>query len=300
MVTQLALREAALTFADVELASMAEKVEMRAWQDIVNAAPLWLRVSMEMVAEEGDGVLLLASRGIPSLLFNRVIGLGKQEPATDRRIGDVMDRYWTMGIANYWVHAGPYAQPVRMGRRLQNHGLTLYRRSWVKMMREARLMPSVNASMNVRLARADDAHHVASIVGPAFDLRQRGAELFANLVERRRWTVLVAELESQVIATAGLFIDDDIAYLAFAATRPEFQCRGAQRALVQARVNLATNAGCRWIATETGFPLAADEPNPSYHNMLRAGFRPVEIRDNYAPPGTRWQGEELQSVECEA
>ena len=106
MSTQLALREAALNLADVDLAVRGENIEKLAWADLVHAAPLWSRISMRMVAEENDGVLLLASREIPSLLFNRVIGLGQSAPATDRLVADLMGRYWTLGIANYWVHAG--------------------------------------------------------------------------------------------------------------------------------------------------------------------------------------------------
>ena len=82
-----------------------------------------------------------------------------------------------------------------------------------------------------------------------------------------------------------------MAYLAFAATRAELRRKGAQRALLHARIEAAVVAGCDYIATETGFPLTADEPSPSYHNMLWAGFRPLSIRDNYAPVGTKWDQE---------
>jgi GNAT superfamily N-acetyltransferase len=157
------------------------------------------------------------------------------------------------------------------------------------MIRPARSVTLPSSDVRVRRARIEDAHHVASIVGPAFDLPQHAAELFANLIDRRRWHVFVAELDGEVIAAAGMFADGEVAYLAFAATREQFRCRGAQRALMQARINFAHDAGYHWIATETGFPLAADEPSPSYHNMLWAGFRPVAIRDNYAPLGTEWK-----------
>ena len=295
MSTQLALREAALNLADVDLAVRGENIEKLAWTDLVQGAPLWLRISMRMVAEEQQGVLLLASREIPSLLFNRVIGLGQSAPATDRQIDDLMDRYWTLGITNYWVHAGPYTHPPRLGRMLHAHGLSLYRRSGVKMMRPAHYVCTSPSQIRIRRATFEDAHAVASIVGPAFDLGQRAAELFTNLIDRPRWSVLVAEVNAEIIGAAGLFMEGEMAYLAFAATRPKFRRLGTQRALMQARINLANEAGCSWIATETDFPLAADEPNPSYHNMLWAGFRPVEIRDNYAPPCTQWKRMEEES-----
>lgn len=288
MSTQLATCETSISYADAELAAMAEQIEIRAWKDIVAAAPLWLRLSAQLVAEESNGTLLLASRGIQNLLFNRVIGLGEHAPATDREIADLMDRYSALGISRYWIHVGPYAQPSRLGRVLQGHGLKPYRRSWVKMMRPARRVTLAPSEVRVRRAQMDDAHAVASIVGPAFDLPQHAAEMFAHLIARERWVLYVAELRGEIIATAGMYLDGDMAYLAFSATRAHYRRRGAQRALMQARINHACDAGYHWIATETGFPLAADEPSPSYHNMLWAGFRPIAIRDNYAPVGTEW------------
>lgn len=286
--TQTSLAQRPDRLDDLEMAALAERIEMRAWHDLVAAAPLWLRMSTGLVAEEVDGALLLASPGIPNLLFNRVIGLGEHMPASDRQISHIMDRYWALGVPGYWVHVGPYARPVRLGRLLQQHGLQPYRRSWVKMVRPACRVSLAPSQVKVRRARIEDAHVVASIVGPGFDLPQCAAEIFSQLVDRPRWYVFVAELDGEIIAAAGSFVDGDTTYLAFAATRPEYRCRGAQRALMQARINFAADCGHRWIATETGFPLAADEPNPSYHNMLWAGFRPVVIRDNYAPFGTRW------------
>ncbi len=288
MSTQLATCDTSISYGDAELAAVAEQIEIRAWKDIVAAAPPWLRSSAQLIAEESNGTLLLASPVVGNLLFNRVIGLGERAPASDREIGELMDRYRALGISAYWIHVGPYAQPARLGRLLQGHGLKPYRRSWVKMIRPARrvLMPA--SEVRVRRARIEDAHIVASIVGPAFDLSQRAAEVFAHLVGRPRWTLYVAELQGEIVGAAGTFFDGDTAYLAFSATRAQYRRRGAQRALMQARINHASDAGYHWIATETGFPLAADEPSPSYHNMLWAGFRPIAIRDNYAPVGTEW------------
>jgi ribosomal protein S18 acetylase RimI-like enzyme len=157
------------------------------------------------------------------------------------------------------------------------------------MMRPACRATLAHSELIVRPARAGDVSAIASIVGAGFDLPQRGAELFTTLVDRPQWHVYVAMSGEAIAAAAGMFIEGDVAYLAFAATRPEFQRRGAQRTLMHARINRAADAGCQWIATETGFPLAADEPNPSYQNLLWAGFRPVAIRDNYAPQGTMWR-----------
>ena len=47
--------------------------------------------------------------------------------------------------------------------------------------------------------------------------------------------------------------------------------RGAQSALLAARIRQARELGCRWVATETG-ETRPDQPSHSYRNILRAGF----------------------------
>jgi ribosomal protein S18 acetylase RimI-like enzyme len=273
---------------DDEMAVIAERVEQQAWGDIAEAATPQLRALTGVQAQERDGALMLAAPGLKHLLFNRVIGLGREMPATDAQIRTVIEKYAALGISSYWVHCCPYALPVRLGRHLQLHGLQPYRRSWVKLLSYVRAMPIAPSAVHVRLAAPTDAPVIASIVGPSFDMPQRGAELLTTLIGRPRWRVFVAVKQDQVIAAAGSFTSDGVAYLAFAATRPEWRSYGAQQALINERMNAAAQDGCRWIASETGFPLLADEISPSYHNMLKAGFRPVSIRDNYAPPGTQW------------
>ena len=43
--------------------------------------------------------------------------------------------------------------------------------------------------------------------------------------------------------------------------------------------------GCEWFVTETGEDTVAN-PNPSYHNMLRTGFKPAYLRPNYLGVGS--------------
>jgi GNAT superfamily N-acetyltransferase len=234
------------------------------------------------------GAVMLAAPGLDHLLFNRVIGLGGQAPATPELIAEIMGRYWDLSIENYWIHVGPYARPARLGSMLQEHGLGAYRRSWVKLIRPARRAQPDETTLRVREAIHADGSAIGSIVGLGFELPQCAAELYPMLIGRRGWRVFVAEAEGEIAAAAGMFTEADVTYLAFVATRPEYRRRGAQRALLSARINAAIDADSRWIAAETGFPVAADEPNPSYRNLLGSGFRAVAIRDNYSLPGTIW------------
>jgi hypothetical protein len=273
---------------DAELSTLAEGIEQAAWRDAMAAAPKWVLTACGIHAEQIGDALVLASCDSQSLMFNRVIGLGEQTPATDELVAKIMDRYWQLGARQYIVHAGAYARPTRLGRKLQQQGLVAYRRSWVKLIRPAIAAPRPDSRVIVRDASLADAGNVASVIGPAFDLKQAEAEIFAHLIDRPQWRVFIGELDGEIASVASMFIQGNMAYLACAATRPSMRCNGAQRALLHARIQAAVAAGCDYIATETGFPMTADEPSPSYHNMLWSGFRPLSIRDNYAPVGTRW------------
>jgi GNAT superfamily N-acetyltransferase len=84
----------------------------------------------------------------------------------------------------------------------------------------------------------------------------------------------------EIVAAANLFIHGEIASLNTAATLPTHRNRGAQSALIAARVNEAANAGCRFLCAETGRP-ADGETNPSLSNLVRAGLRPLYYRQNW-------------------
>ena len=62
-----------------------------------------------------------------------------------------------------------------------------------------------------------------------------------------------------------------------------YRGRGAQSAILAARIEDARRQGCGTVVTETG-ELADDRPSSSYRNILRAGFRETGVRPNYRAP----------------
>jgi GNAT superfamily N-acetyltransferase len=80
-------------------------------------------------------------------------------------------------------------------------------------------------------------------------------------------TSFVAEAGGQAIAAASLSIRDGVALLAGASTRPEWRGRGAQGALLRARLRHAAERGCD-LAMMGALPGSA-----SQRNAERQGFR---------------------------
>jgi GNAT superfamily N-acetyltransferase len=73
-----------------------------------------------------------------------------------------------------------------------------------------------------------------------------------------------------------------VGWLDWGATAPAFRRRGSQSALLRRRILDALDMGCRLILTETGEEVEGD-PQHSYKNILRMGFREAYVRENYAP-----------------
>ena len=67
------------------------------------------------------------------------------------------------------------------------------------------------------------------------------------------------------------------------AARPEHRGKGAQTALLAARIERARTLGLAALTTETGERLP-DRPSGSYRNILRAGFVEAYLRPNLVSP----------------
>jgi GNAT superfamily N-acetyltransferase len=78
------------------------------------------------------------------------------------------------------------------------------------------------------------------------------------------------------IATAALACFEGIAYLTYACTAEPFRRRGAQSALIAARIEKAQELGCTLIVSQTLTML-----KDSYANLQRAGFEEVYEREVY-------------------
>ena len=71
------------------------------------------------------------------------------------------------------------------------------------------------------------------------------------------------------------------------ATLPGFRGRGAQSAILAARIEDARQQGCRTVTTENSASSLRDRPSNSYRNIVRSGFREEGVRPNYRAPSVR-------------
>lgn len=265
---------------------MTEWIERQALIDMARAGTE--RGGGQMFVEPIGGGIALRSPGLDSFLFNRVLGLGSGAPVEREAIENVCEAYRQASISRFFVHLYDGPRPPALPAWLAELGVVRYRRSWDQLGRgRAEPLPALVTPFCIRPAVSADAEAIAALFATAFDLSLSGARVFSALLGRPGWHTVVATEQGAVVAAGLTYIDDGVAYLAGGATRPSSRGRGAQLAVMLERCRLALDAGCRWIASETGAPAPGD-PQHSHHNMGRCGLRVLATRHNFAPLGSLW------------
>jgi GNAT superfamily N-acetyltransferase len=153
-------------------------------------------------------------------------------------------------------------------------------RAWVKFARDT--SPLEHRPSQLQIDDRPDVHVFAATLAEGYGLPAEAASCFAFL-DRPGFRGLVAWDDDVPAAAGALYVDGDQAWLGAAATRPAFRGRGAQTVLIAARLDCARALGATTASVETG--AHAGEPEPSYRNILRAGFVEAYTRPNWRHRG---------------
>jgi GNAT superfamily N-acetyltransferase len=219
------------------------------------------------VAEIG-GATCVALRRLESRMFNRVLCLSSTEP-----LEEIADYF---GQTRWWV-----SDAHGLGPELEERGFTPDY-GWMKFSRGV-APREARSDLDVRLVGPERSDDFARVVVEGYELPEWTRPLAANVVGRRGWSCYVAYDGDEPAGVGALFVRDDVGWLGFAATRPRHRGRGAQSAILAARIEDARKQGCSTVVTETG-QLDEGRPSSSYRNILRAGFREAGVRPNYRAP----------------
>ena len=265
-------------------AAIADDAEALAFTDLYMAAPKSLRSGLGLRVERVADATLLVAPGLPSSMFNRVIGLGLQQRASTADVERIIAVYRSAGCPDWWLHWNPQAAPAEFTGHLLQMGFKLpARRSWAKVLRPAEAAPHIATDLNIGPATDAQAGQATQAIVEAFGMPGLMAEWLRCLHGRAQWRLYAATDVQDVVGGACLFIAGELAWLGMGAIRASHRRRGGQGALMARRIADAAEAGARHVVTETGEPIA-DEPNPSLANMKRCGFATVASRLNLAGP----------------
>jgi hypothetical protein len=212
-------------------------------------------------------------------LYNRILGLGVGEPATESMLDDAIVFLQNAGCQNFIAQVSPLAQPAQLPEWLAARGLKPGR-NWAKMYRGNEPAPAISTDLRVEKIGNDHADAFADVILPVWSIPPVGRPLVKGNVGQPGWHHYLAFDGEKPVSAAAMFVNGETGWLGFASTLKKYRKRGGQGAMFARRIQDGLALGVKWFVTETGEDTPED-PNPSYHNMLRSGFKLAYLRRNY-------------------
>lgn len=264
-----------LPVIDVALArrlELAEGLASAAYIDARRAAEpgvqaTWTRIAGAVALFDGPGSPLTQSFGVG--LFERV---GDAEL-------DQLEAFFAERGAAASHEVSAFAQ-AELWNLLSRRGYTPIESSTVLIRPATPPSSSVPGSVTARAIRDGETELWCSVAAEGWS--SESAELsafvrdFGRVISRAHGVhCFIAELDGEPIAAGALSLGNDVALLAGASTIPSARGRGAQTALLQARLAFAAARGIELAM------MVAQPGSPSQRNAVRQGFRAAYVRSKW-------------------
>jgi len=262
-------------------AARLEGAEAEFMYQYESMAPRSAVTSLGIVTARIGGGVVLSMRNDVTGYWNKALGFGFAEPVTRDLIDRVIDFYKSERSPRAVLQIAPEVLPTNWDEICRSHDIREDSR-WFKLTCSVdHFRPIERTTLRVGPVGPDDVDAWARTTLRGFGMPVEGlAEMFAASASNPTFHPFAAWDGDEIVATANLFVDGEIASLNAGATLPSHQNRGAQSALIAARGKHAIAAGCRWLVAETGEP-AEGAVNPSLNNLVRAGLQPRYARQNW-------------------
>lgn len=267
---------------DTEAMRAAELGELAYMEAMYAGADAVVREALGMAhAHIGGGLVCVMAHDPTGGYWNRVLGLGIDQPLTDEVVEEVAAFGRAHGAPLLCVQLAPGADPVGWPDVLGRHGLTPSA-SWVKFVAAGGFRVEATTGVSIERIGPERGGDFARVMCEGFGMPVDSPlpDWFAQMPGMEDLRTYAAVEDGRLLAAATLCVRGGLASLCGAATLSDARGRGLQSALMARRVEDANALGAAWIVTETGTE-TADDPNPSLHNMRRLGFTELYERRNW-------------------
>jgi hypothetical protein len=266
-------------FADLALARRLERAEGAACRRTVEArARVAPAIGATAIAVGGA----LAMFDGPSSPLTQTFGLGIFEAPTESQLA-TLEAFFRERGAPVHHETSPMADPAlpallaARGYRPIEYSSVLYRPVGAEAAR-----PVANAALTVTRV-VDDAERWARTAAAGWGESPQLADFMLDIgrvqAAAQGTHLFLAEQDGEAIAAGALAVHDGVALLAGASTIPSGRRRGAQLALLDARLAYAASAGCDLAM------MAALPGSGSQRNAERHGFRIAYTRVKWRAEG---------------
>lgn len=265
-----------------EWSDLAERTEALAMRRMMlEQSPETVELLGVSAPELADGVHTVVVRDPMWGYWNKALGFCST--VDDATVAEATTRARDVQVPAFAFQVQPRALPDDWATITQRYGLT-EGTMFVKCFGPAEPR---GARTDLRIARlgAEHAEEFTRVMSVGFGFEETpeshalfdGPQYFEG-----DWAAYGAFDGERLVGVARMLVVPETQAVALfgAATMPEGRNRGAQGALLDVRIREARDRGVRYASAETW--LETDEnPNPSQHNMRRAGLTEVHTRPNW-------------------
>lgn len=214
--------------------------------------------------------------------FNRIMGMGIQEPITKEALGQALGFYDDTGCspAIELVHAAKSdsVAAVMKSFRVRRSGVAA-----VVCHQSPSARERDRQGISVSVARGGDGSVVAAICAKVFGMASGIQSVLSALADEPDWFAFLVRVEEQPAGAGLVRLSGSHAWFGWAATLPEFRGRGVKSALDDARISHAFNHGCTLVTSETAAG-SEEHPDHSLKSFTRIGFERAYLRDTLMRP----------------
>jgi GNAT superfamily N-acetyltransferase len=264
--------------SDEQFTAIAEGVEAEFMHRCVAFAPETVKARLGIAVDRIGGGVALSVRNDVSGYFSKALGFGFTEPVTADLVDRVIAFYDQNGSPGATLQIAPEALPSDWEHIRARHGLRPSGPWWklVCSIGDATPRPS---ELRAGPVAPDQIDEWIRVLLDGFGLPHTLADMMTGGVSAGLQPFAAWEGD-EMVAAADLYVHGNVASLNATATLPTHRNRGAQTALIAARIWRATEVGCRWLVAETGVPEDGTS-SPSLNNLKRAGLQPRYARQNW-------------------
>jgi hypothetical protein len=215
-----------------------------------------------------------------SLRMNRVIGLGSRGEATERTVDEIIGFFHAARLRRFSILLCPGPQFEMISGWLVARGFQRGAGHALLARDGAQPVPRAPSSLRIARARREDAPAMVSILQRCFGVPESREAWSLAAASSPRYEHFLAFHGAKPVAVGSLGVDDELGWLGGAATLTKWRRKGAQRALIAARLRSAARQGCRWAWVETAVE-EPGRPGGSRRNMLAMGFEQVCVKPSW-------------------
>ena len=265
-----------------EWSDLAERTEALAMRRLMTDQPAEVAALLGVSAPDlADGVHTVVVRDPMWGYWNKALGFCAT--LTADTVAEAVDRASALDVAAFALQVQPRALPDDWEQITQRHALT---RGTVFVKCFGPAEPR-QVGTDLRIMRLGHEHAAAftDVMAAGFEFEATadahaffdGAHFFDG-----DWASFGAYDGDHLVAVARMLAVAETSAVALfgAATLPAGRNRGAQAALLDVRIREARERGLRFASAETWLE-SEGNPNPSQHNMRRAGLSEVHTRPNW-------------------